>query len=185
MKYAFMIFAVIIAVALVGCSNKNGNNLNPVDPAVSSLAKMGNNMKSSSNFQAHLNGATMLPPNSSIAQGEAIFSLSKDSSSIHYKLIVANIDDVFMAHIHIGGSATTKGKIAVWLYGDQSNPPSGLIPGRFDGTLAEGTITDADLTGPMADSTITDLVHEFMKGDAYVIVHTTQNPGGEIRGHIQ
>ena len=184
MKYASLVFAVLVTMLVVGCNSNN--SINPVDPSVSPLAKQGNinGMDASTNFRAHLNGATMLPPNSSQAQGEAIFNLSKDGKSIHYKLIVSNIYNVFMAHIHIGGSAATKGKIAVWLYGDMNNPPSGLIAGRFDGTLAEGTITDGDLTGPMAGKTIADLVKEIRNGDAYVIVHTTQNKPGEIRGHI-
>lgn len=185
MKYIAVLFT-LAAFLLIGCSNKDANPVsanqlskqNPAslkDPATSLL-------KSSKNFQAHLNGAAEVSPINTNAQGEAIFRLSKDGNSIYYKLIVSNIDSVFMAHIHIA-PAGSNGPIAVWLY--PSAPPAKLIDGRFDGVLAEGTITSSDLTGPLADGSITDLLSDMQNGITYVNVHTSQNPGGEIRGQIK
>ena len=37
-------------------------------------------------------------------EGQAIFKLRADGAELHYKLIVANIEDVFMAHIHLGAA---------------------------------------------------------------------------------
>jgi hypothetical protein len=54
-----------------------------------------------------------------------------------------------------------------------------------DGLLAEGTITAADLVGPLAGMSIDDLLAEMRAGNAYVNVHSEANPGGEIRGQIQ
>lgn len=178
MKYLAIIFT-IITLLLVGCSNKEvnpvSNQLNKQDPAESLL-------KSSNNFQAHLNGGNEAVPVSTIAQGDAIFNLSKDGNSIHYKLICANIENVFMAHIHLA-PAGTNGPIVVWLY--PSAPPAILISGRFDGVLAEGTITDADLRGPLAGQPLAKLLSAMRSGDSYVNVHTNQYPGGEIRGQIK
>jgi hypothetical protein len=86
-----------------------------------------------------------------------------------------------MAHIHLGPVGET-GPVVVWLYPD--GPPPQEIPGRFDGVLAEGTITSENLVGPLAGATLADLIDEIQAGNAYVNVHTVQNPPGEIRGQI-
>jgi hypothetical protein len=52
------------------------------------------------------------------------------------------------------------------------------------GPLAQGNFTAADLKGPLAGKQLFDLVNMIKNGDAYVNVHTTQNPEGEIRGQL-
>jgi hypothetical protein len=47
---------------------------------------------------------------------------------------------------------------------------------------AEGTITSADLEGPMQGKEISDLVSAMGSGVTYVNVLTQANPEGEIRG---
>lgn len=137
----------------------------------------------SRNFVAHLQGNNEVPNAiDTQAQGQAIFHVSKDGSEITYKLIVANIEDVRMAHIHLA-PAGVNGSVVVWLY--PSAPPAQLIPGRTDGILAEGTITSASLMGPLSGMTIDDLVEAMSAGNTYVNVHTVANPGGEIRGQIR
>ncbi len=54
--------------------------------------------------------------------------------------------------------------------------------GRKNGILASGTITAADLTGPMAGKTIADLITELRSGNSYVNVHTDDGAGGANRG---
>jgi hypothetical protein len=134
------------------------------------------------NFRAHLNGAQEVPPADTRAQGQAIFRLSKDGESLHYKLIVANIENVTMAHIHLA-PAGVNGPVVAWLY--PAGPPPQLIEGRFNGVLAEGVITAADLVGPLAGADLGDLVDEIVAGNTYVNVHTSQFPGGEVRGQIR
>jgi hypothetical protein len=111
-----------------------------------------------------------------------MFKLSDDGTELSYKLIVANIENVAQAHIHVG-PVGENGPIVAWLY--PSAPPAQLIPGRFSGVLAEGTITDADLMGPLAGMTLEDLLDEMRSGNTYVNAHTSQLPGGEIRGQIR
>ena len=178
MKYLALIFAMF-TLLFVGCSNKE---VNPVSNQLSKQDPTGTLLKTSNNFQAHLNGGAEVPPATTNAQGEAIFRLSKDGNSIYYKLIVSNIENVRMAHIHLG-AAGTNGGFVVWLY--PSAPPMQLIPGRFDGVLAEGTITSSDLVNGLAGGSLTDLLNEMKSGNAYVNVHTDQYPGGEIRGQIK
>lgn len=133
------------------------------------------------NMTTPLSGANEVPAVDTNAHGVAIIKLGNDGE-LTYKLNVANIEDVFMAHIHVGGVGEN-GPIVTWLYPEDGPPPQ-PIPGRFQGTLATGTITDADLVGPLADGTVEDLLDEIRAGNAYVNVHTDANQGGEIRGQI-
>ena len=153
--------------------------------ALVSLASAGANR----NFGTHLKGAEEVPARNTQAQGQAIFRLSKDGTSIKYKLVVANIENVIASHIHIG-AAGTNGPVVVFLAGPFA--PGG---GRTDGVLAQGTITAANLIGPLAGHQFTDLLAAINAGNAYVNVHTDDGvappntgpgdfPGGEIRGQI-
>lgn len=134
------------------------------------------------NFRAHLSGDQEVAPVETAATGQAIFKLSKDGTELYYKVIVANIENVLMAHIHWAPVGANGGVVA-WLY--PAGPPPALIPGRFSGILTEGTITSADLVGGLAGMTVQDLVNLMLAGDTYVNVHTSQYPGGEIRGQIR
>jgi hypothetical protein len=133
------------------------------------------------NFQAHLSGQEEVHEVITKATGQAIFQLSKDGTELSYKLIVANIQNVFMAHIHIA-PAGVNGPVVVWLY--PSSPPAQLIPGRSSGILAEGVITAANLV-PSYRGTFDDLIAAIRAGNTYVNVHTNQYPPGEIRGQIK
>ena len=133
------------------------------------------------NFSTHLVGDQQNPPVQTLAQGQAIFQLSKDGQTLHYKLIAANIIDITQAHIHLGPKSVN-GPIVLWLY--PIAPPLKLIPGRFDGVLAEGDVSAANLVGLLTGHPLSDLIAQMESGNAYVNIHTTQNPMGEIRGQI-
>jgi hypothetical protein len=141
------------------------------------------------NFRTHLSGDEEVPVRLTNAQGQAIFHLSKDGTEVSYKLIVANIENVVQAHIHVGQPGVN-GPIVVFLYG--LVPPGG---GRVDGVLAEGTFTAANLIGPLAGHPLSDLMAEIEAGNTYVNVHTNDGvgdpntgpgdfPGGEVRGQL-
>lgn len=133
------------------------------------------------NFTTHLSGDQEVPPRDTRAQGQAIFKLSPDGTQLHYKLIVANIENITQAHIHLAPAGANGGVVA-WLYPGQ--PPAQLLPGRFSGVLAEGVITGDDLVGTLAGAGLPALVDAMRAGGAYVNVHTLQFPGGEVRGQI-
>jgi hypothetical protein len=133
------------------------------------------------NFRTHLSGEEA-GVEDTLAQGQAIFQFSKDGEELYYKLIVANIEDVTMAHIHVAPRGLQNGPPVLWLYPD--GPPPQLIEDRSNGVLAERTVTAADLVGPLAGKYFADLKIAIEEGRAYVNVHTMQNPGGEIRGTI-
>lgn len=134
------------------------------------------------NFRAHLSGGNEVPPVATLSQGQAIFQVSADGTSLHYKLIVANLVDTLQAHIHVGPPGEI-GPVVAFLY--PSAPPAQLIPGRFSGVLAEGEITAADLRGPLAGESLDALLDQITAGNTYVNAHTVANPIGEIRGPIR
>ncbi len=133
------------------------------------------------NFRAHLSGGEQVPPADTSAQGQVVFHLNREGTELSYKLIAANILNILQAHIHMGPKGVN-GSVVVFLY--PQAPPPVLIPDRFDGVLAEGTITPDDLTGPLAGQDLSVLLAEMAAGNTYVNVHTVAHPGGEIRGQI-
>ena len=134
------------------------------------------------NFRAHLSGDQEVPANESIAQGQAIFQLSKDGSELSYKLIVANLENLHMSHIHLA-PAGSNGGVVVWLY--PSAPPAVMLPGTTNGVLAEGVIKAGDLRGALSGQPLSSLINAMTEGNAYINVHTMPLfPGGEIRGQI-
>ena len=133
-------------------------------------------------FVAPASGDQEVPPADTRARGNTTFQLSKDGAELSYQLTVANLHNITMAHIHRGAEGVN-GSAVVWLY--PAGPPLQLIEGRTSGVLAKGVITADDLVGPLAGATLEDLVDLMRKGEAYVNVHTSQYPAGEIRGQIR
>jgi len=88
------------------------------------------------------------------------------------------MNNITLAHIHQGKTGIN-GPIVVVLFDSESKPLS-----TVHGPLAQGKFIAADLKGPLAGKTLLDLVNMIKNGDAYVNVHTTQNPEGEIRGQL-
>jgi CHRD domain len=131
-----------------------------------------------------------VPSNESLAQGQAIFDLRADGTQLDYKLIAANIDHVVFADIHLA-PAGVNSPVVAFLFG-----PVAVGGGRFSGVLAQGTLTEDDLIGPLAGQEFTALVDAMLAGNSYVNVHTDDGvasggtgpgdlPAGEVRGQIR
>ena len=118
-----------------------------------------------------------------LAQGQALFSLSEDRQTITYRVIVANIKDVTVAHIHVAGAPGGDGGPVVFIY--SANPPPVLIPGRSQGTLVTGSFTADDFVNAYDGMDMEDLLLAIQEGRAYLNVHTTAYPSGEIRGYLR
>lgn len=145
--------------------------------------------ENSRNFVAPLSGEEEVPARDTNARGLAHFKLSKDGTELSYKLNVANIENVFAAHIHCG-AAGVNGPVGVTLF---MGTPGG---GRINGTLAEGTITAPDPGNGCGWADLDAVVAAMNSGNTYVNVHTNDGvdpantgpgdfPGGEIRGQVR
>jgi glucose/arabinose dehydrogenase len=132
-------------------------------------------------IRAELTGAAS--GTDSTATGQALFKLNSTGDLISYRLIIDNIENVTMAHIHIAEEPGGDGPPAVWLY--PSAPPAELIPGPFSGLLGQGSFTKVELLGPLAGKTLDDFLVAIQENRAYVNVHTEQFADGEIRGQLQ
>ena len=144
-------------------------------------------------YGAKLTGASELPePTQSKAEGELTLLVSPDGKKISYTLTVRNIRNAEEGDIHLGPD-TANGPLVVKLF-----PVKGAGPkkGEFSGVLAEGTITAADLIGPLLGSQLSDLIEQIAAGNAYTNIHTNDHSGapntgpgdlqrGEIRGQIK
>lgn len=162
--------SLVVVLAMAACSDQFSST-DPVSPEGADAMK-----KQARVFTAHLSGAN------TSATGQAIFRVSADGMSMSYQLIVANITNVTVSHIHVA-PVGVNGPVIVWLY--PASPPPGPPTGPFSGVLASGTITGANLVGPMLGNSMADLIALITAGNTYVNVHTVANPGGEIRGQLQ
>ena len=181
---------VLISYFLLAACMQHDENLSPRDNH-NSLKELASEVTGSQSamtkntFTAHLRSRDEVNPNGVIStgQGQAIFKISEDGTEISYKLIVANIENVTMAHIHCGEEGVN-GPFIAWLF--QMVPAPGVT---VNGILAEGTITAADIisrpTCSGGFSTFEQLVERIRTGTAYVNVHTVKYGGGEIRGQIK
>ena len=153
------------------------------------VASVGVVAAGNANYKAHLTGQGEVPVRDTHAQGQATFKFSDDGTELEYHLNVANIENVVAAHIHLGPPGVN-GPVVVFLYGPVA--PGG---GQTQGVLAKGTITAADLIGPLAGMSLSDLKAAIDAGNTYVNVHTNDGvaptntgpgdfPGGEVRGPI-
>ncbi len=199
-SYLYILLLCLLAGFLISCSQEDAAVMNSApqaqseeDQALAQLQaqylngpqdqewKLNSRHRKVNLFWAFLTGAG--DNTDSQGKGLALVRFSPDSSSLQFKLIVVNTNDVTVAHIHLAPAVGANGPPVLWLY--PSAPPPQLIPGTFNGVLASGTLTAANLVGPLAGMTLVDLHTAMLNGLTYVNVHTTLYPGGEIRGDLQ
>jgi len=132
------------------------------------------------NFVAHLSGGEENLPVATTATGQAVFQLNPSGTTLRFKLIVANIDNVFASHIHCGAKGVN-GSVGVTLF---FSPPPNL--GLVNGILAQGTIKAPNAKNDCGWADLDAVVLAMQSGNTYVNVHTLPGtPSGEIRGQIK
>jgi len=128
-------------------------------------------------FTSVMTTANEVPVKTGPATGTAVITVN--GTKLDYTIDVANITAVTAAHIHAGNAATAGG-IVVLLF---AGPTTGAI--TTSTRLATGSVA-ADsfrvLSGGTAKISMDSLLVLMRSQNAYVNVHTTANPGGEIRG---
>ncbi|MEZ4730289.1 MAG: CHRD domain-containing protein [Caldilineaceae bacterium] len=116
-------------------------------------------------FIAELTGANEVPTVTTSATGKGIMALNANATAADFRVMVQEIDNITMAHIHqapvgVNGPIIAPLFLGVGLFAP-ANPISGTAPVN------------------------TPQVLHLLAGDYYVNVHTTDHPAGEIRGQIE
>ena len=147
-------------------------------------------------FTAVLTGPNEEPTNTSPGTGFAIVTIDDATDLMRVQVTFADlIGATTVSHIHVingPGDANT---------GDTTGPvatttptfagfPAGVMFGSYDATFnmllatsyRAGWITDSGGTTALAEAA---LFGGIIDGRAYLNIHTTQFPGGEIRGFLQ
>jgi hypothetical protein len=178
---------MVLALAAAACSEPGPTVSLPVYDMAPALGVVANDGR---NAGVPLTGDEEVPARPTRARGAAVLHFSDDGQSLSYQLIVANIENVVQAHIHLG-TAGVNGPIGVFLFG-----PVPSAGGRVQGVIAEGTLAAASFVGPLAGQPMSKLREHVLAGNAYVNVHTNDGvaptntgpgdfPGGEVRGQIR
>lgn len=124
---------------------------------------------------ANLSGQEIVPPVDTQATGMAEFTpVMPNNETVDFNVNATNIQGVTASHIHQGAQGEN-GEVVVPLF--NFDTPQNMVS-------ENGTITADILTGPMGGKTIADLITAMKDGNTYVVIHTEQNPNGEIRGQI-
>jgi hypothetical protein len=125
---------------------------------------------------------------STTGNGEFRAQVDEASQEIAYTLSYADLEgSVLQAHIHIGGRAQSGG-ISVFLCSNLGNGPAGTQLCPAAPATITGTIRPVDVIGPVGQGVtagqFNELVAAFRAGTTYVNVHSTVQPGGEIRAQL-
>jgi hypothetical protein len=123
-------------------------------------------------WQADLSPANEVPARGTGASGTA--GLAFDGTTLTYSVELHGITSVLFGHIH-SGAAGVNGPVRIFLF-------PGPTTGAVDGVLVQGSLTAADMRPGI---TFEQLIEEMRAGNAYVNFHTTQFPGGEVRGQTR
>jgi len=148
----------LVTVAGTACSDNNNN------PTVKT------------NFMATLTGASVMPtPVTTTASGTTALVLNDNASTIDYTVTVQNLTGATAVFIYAGSSTDVPGTpVAVLL--------SAPVTGTTNGQLTAGTIAAAALGN---GETYTTFAAKIRAGNAFVVIQTVANPGGELRGQLQ
>ena len=132
-------------------------------------------------FVAQLSAAGENPPTSSLALGTAMFTVNSAGTEIDFSISFgADVGSppltspLAAGHIHFGVPGMNGSVILPF-----PNLPAGSTSGTFSGALTAANLTPA---GPIA--TFADAVAAVESGNTYANLHTSNFPGGEIRGQI-
>jgi hypothetical protein len=138
---------------------------------------------------AKLEPSHEVPSVSSPAEGRFTADIDLNADELTYELTFSGLQaPVTQSHIHFA-QPDVNGGIMVWLCGTAANPgPAGTQTCPQNGTIT-GTIHAADIqtlgTQGIATGEFDEFVAAIRNGLAYANIHSSQSPGGEIRGQIR
>ncbi|MFG0319140.1 MAG: spondin domain-containing protein [Planctomycetota bacterium JB042] len=127
---------------------------------------------------ATLDGDAVVPAVSTKATGNGSFDLVIGGTTMAYevKFPKKKLKKVTGASLNLG-AVGVDGPVVVDLFSPDS--------AQKKLKKLAGSITSADLVGPLAAMPLDALVGAIADGDVYMVVTTTKNPDGEIRGQLE
>jgi len=143
-------------------------------------------------IEARLRGTQEVPAISSVGRGffqATIDSAGDDATQIAYTMDFQGFtNSVTQSHIHFA-EAGVNGGIVIFLCSNLGNGPAGTPACPQGSGHLEGTLTRDDVIGGAAAQGISPgqfvkVLRAIRAGAAYANIHSTQFPGGEIRGQI-
>lgn len=136
------------------------------------------------------------------AVGHAVVEVIDNGTALSFRVQVAGIENLLMAHIHVADAPVqitdVAGPIAFWFTADA--PQGATLTERINGDLARGyIITDSQIEDwdENGSATVQELIDAIEAGRASVIVHTSDldpatapgtagdSPAGELRGTLE
>jgi len=126
-------------------------------------------------YVANLSPANEVPVKTTTGTGVVTF-VDNGTAGIAWTMTLTNMTNVIASHIHGPAAAGVNANVIINLFLPIRPPETGTLTG----IVGTGTITNASNPSVSLDS----LRVLFNNGNAYVNVHTTANPGGEIRDQV-
>jgi len=141
-------------------------------------------------LETRLKGYNEVPAVSTAANGRFKASIDKASNTIRYEISYSGLEgDVRQSHIHIGQRGVNGG-ITLWLCQTAVNvSPVASTPACVQSGTVSGVLSAADVVGPAGQGVsageFAEVLAAIRAGVAYVNVHSSKFPGGEIRGQLK
>jgi CHRD domain len=141
-------------------------------------------------LETRLKGYNEVPAVSTAATGRFRASIDKVSNTIRYEISYSGLEgDVRQSHIHFGQRGVNGG-ITLWLCQTAANPsPVASTPACVQSGSVSGVLSAADVVGPagqgISAADFAEVLAAIRAGVAYVNVHSSKFPGGEIRGQLK
>lgn len=164
---------VLILALVIGCPGEEEATV-----TTTSEAGLDDTSLVSGTYTAVLTGAESVPPVETAAEATLTLTYDEEAEELTFVLEVTHqITNPSIAAIYQGTPGTSGTAVYILFAGPTKE-------GTFVGTLAEGTIHEEDLIGPLKDRTIADLIALIKRGEAYVSIGNTSHPVDAIRGQI-
>lgn len=161
----FTVVSALAAFAAFGCNDDDETHVHQFTASMNAAGEIP--PANPVTLTANMTGAAEVPAVTTSATG--IATLTPGVNALAYTITLTNATAVSQAHIH-DGAPGENGTVLTTLF-------TGPTTGDTTGLLASGTITTLPTSIASWDAYFTKL----RAGDAYVNVHTTAHPGGEIR----
>lgn len=140
---------------------------------------------------ADLSGFNEVPSVISSGSGTFTATIDEDKTEISYHMEYRGLrGDALQSHIHVAQEGVN-GSIVVFLCSNLGNGPAGtpscpVNEGEVSGTWTVDSVIPATAQGiDDTSAALRRVIKAMLRGSAYVNLHSTRFPGGELRGQVE